>query len=81
METVCNSSQVRPASSRTSSSRSPRIYTPGIARDHGYRIDVLGEERFAGASVRYADATQGSLSGPVRHSRGRQLRLVDDDHG
>jgi tRNA (mo5U34)-methyltransferase len=29
----------------------PGIYTPGIARDHGYRLSVLGADRFAGRSV------------------------------
>jgi hypothetical protein len=29
----------------------PGIYTPGIARDHGYRLAVLGADRFAGRSV------------------------------
>lgn len=26
----------------------PGIYTPGIARDHGYRLAALGADRFAG---------------------------------
>ncbi len=30
---------------------SPGIYTPGIARDHRYRMPALGTERFAGRSV------------------------------
>ena len=29
----------------------PGIYTPGIARDHGYRLAVLRADRFAGRSV------------------------------
>ena len=29
----------------------PGVYTPGIARDHGYRLGVLGADRFAGRSV------------------------------
>ena len=29
----------------------PGVYTPGIARDHGYRLAVLGADRFAGRSV------------------------------
>src|SRR5256884_6205581 len=28
----------------------PGVYTPGIARDHGYRLAVLGADRFAGRS-------------------------------
>ena len=27
------------------------IYPPGIARDHGYRLGVLGADRFAGRNV------------------------------
>lgn len=29
----------------------PGVYTPGIARDHGYRLVVLDADRFAGRSV------------------------------
>src|SRR6478736_2736260 len=29
----------------------PGVYTPGIARDHGYPLPVLGADRFAGRSV------------------------------
>ena len=29
----------------------PGVYTPGIARDHRYRVPALGRERFAGRSV------------------------------
>lgn len=29
----------------------PGVYTPGIARDHRYRIPALGRDRFAGRSV------------------------------
>jgi hypothetical protein len=29
----------------------PGVYTAGIARDHGYRLAVLGADRFAGRSV------------------------------
>jgi tRNA (mo5U34)-methyltransferase len=29
----------------------PGVYTPGIARDHGYRLPVLTADRFAGRSV------------------------------
>src|SRR6476659_9274531 len=28
----------------------PGVYTPGIARDHGYRLAVLGANRLAGAA-------------------------------
>jgi len=33
----------------------PGIYTPGIARDHGYRLGVLGEDRFAERNEQYVD--------------------------
>lgn len=29
----------------------PGIYTPGVARDHGYRLPAIGVHRFAGRSV------------------------------
>ena len=34
-----------------SRSAAPGIYTPGMARDHGYRLPVLPADRFAGRSV------------------------------
>jgi Domain of unknown function (DUF1918) len=37
----------------------PGIYTPGIARDHGYRLAVLGADRFAGRSVLDVSAFDG----------------------
>ena len=33
------------------SALAPGIYTPGIVRDHGYRVAVLGADRFTGRSV------------------------------
>ena len=36
----------------------PGIYTPGIARDHGYRLPVMGVDRLAGRRV-LADAPYG----------------------
>jgi tRNA (mo5U34)-methyltransferase len=38
------------------------IYTPGIARDHGYRHAVLGADRFAGRSVLDVGAFDGFCS-------------------
>ena len=40
----------------------PGIYTPGIARDHGYRLAVLGADRFAGRSVLDVGAFDGFYS-------------------
>ena len=42
----------------------PGIYTPGIARDHGYRLAVLGANRFAGRSVLDVGAFDGFYSFP-----------------
>jgi hypothetical protein len=53
----------------------PGIYTPGIARDHGYRLAVLGADRFAGRSVLDVGAFDGFYSlprgGPRRAARCR----------
>ena len=57
----------------------PRIYTPGIARDHGYRIDVLGEERFAGASVLDVGAFDGFYSFLAEARRARRVVAVDNE--
>jgi hypothetical protein len=38
------------------------IYTPGIARDHGYRLAVLGADRFTGRSVLDVGAFDGFSS-------------------
>jgi tRNA (mo5U34)-methyltransferase len=40
----------------------PGIYTPGIARDHGYRLAVLGSDRFAGRRVLDVGAFDGFYS-------------------
>ena len=53
----------------------PGIYTPGIARDHGYRLAVLGADRFAGRSVLDVGAFDGFYSflaeAPVRGALSR----------
>jgi tRNA (mo5U34)-methyltransferase len=40
----------------------PGVYTPGVARDHGYRLTVLGADRFAGRSVLDVGAFDGFYS-------------------
>ena len=40
----------------------PGVYTPGIARDHSYRLVVLGADRFAGRSVLDVGAFDGFYS-------------------
>ena len=44
----------------------PGVYTPGIARDHGYRLAVLGADRFAGRSVLEVGAFDGSTASSRR---------------
>jgi len=43
-------------------SRLRRVYTPGIARDHGYHLAVLGVDRFCGRSVLDVGAFDGFYS-------------------
>ena len=40
----------------------PGVYTPGIARDHGYRLRMFGTDRFAGRSVLDVGAFDGFYS-------------------
>ncbi len=40
----------------------PGVYTPGVARDHGYRVKVLDEDRFAARSVLDVGAFDGFYS-------------------
>jgi tRNA (mo5U34)-methyltransferase len=40
----------------------PGIYTPGIARDHGYRLAALDADRFADRSVLDVGAFDGFYS-------------------
>lgn len=39
-----------------------RIYTPGTARDHGYRLSLFDGDRFAGRSVLDVGAFDGFYS-------------------
>jgi tRNA (mo5U34)-methyltransferase len=43
-------------------SLAPGVYTPGVARDHGYRVPALDAERFAGRSVLDVGAFDGFYS-------------------
>jgi len=57
----------------------PGIYTPGIARDHGYRLKVLGEDRFAGRSVLDVGAFDGFYSFLAEHRGARRVVAVDNE--
>jgi tRNA (mo5U34)-methyltransferase len=57
----------------------PGIYTPGIARDHGYRLPLLGADRFAGRSVLDIGAFDG-FYGFLAEARGaRRVVAVDNE--
>ena len=57
----------------------PGIYTPGIARDHGYRLPLLGPDRFAGRSVLDIGAFDG-FYGFLAEARGaRRVVAVDNE--
>ena len=50
----------------------PGVYTPGIARDHGYRLAVLDADRFAGrTSARSMASTAFSRRPSVRGALSR----------
>jgi tRNA (mo5U34)-methyltransferase len=57
----------------------PGVYTPGIARDHGYRIPVLGEDRFAGRSVLDVGAFDGFYSFLAEARGARRVVSVDNE--
>jgi len=57
----------------------PGIYTPGIARDHGYHLPLLGPDRFAGRSVLDIGAFDG-FYGFLAEARGaRRVVAVDNE--
>ena len=58
---------------------SPGIYTPGIARDHGYRLPVLGADRFAGRSVLDVGAFDGFYSFLAEGRGARRVVAVDNE--
>ncbi len=57
----------------------PGIYTPGTARDHGYRLAVLGPDRFAGRSVLDVGALDGFYSFLAEVRGARRVVAVDND--
>ncbi|MDX6704925.1 MAG: tRNA (mo5U34)-methyltransferase [Solirubrobacteraceae bacterium] len=57
----------------------PGIYTPGIARDHGYRLGVLGDDRFAGRSVLDVGAFDGFYSFLAERRGARRVVAVDNE--
>ena len=57
----------------------PGIYTPGIARDHGYRLAVLGSDRFAGRSVLDVGAFDGFYSFLAEVRGARRVVAVDNE--
>jgi tRNA (mo5U34)-methyltransferase len=57
----------------------PGIYTPGIARDHGYRLAVLGTDRFAGRSVLDVGAFDGFYSFLAEARGARRVVAVDNE--
>ena len=56
----------------------PGIYTPGIARDHGYRLAVLGADRFAGRSVLDVGAFDGFYSFLAEARGARRVVAVEN---
>ncbi len=57
----------------------PGIYTPGIARDHGYRLAVIGTDRFAGRSVLDVGAFDGFYSFLAEARGARRVVAVDNE--
>jgi tRNA (mo5U34)-methyltransferase len=57
----------------------PGVYTPGIARDHGYRLAVLGADRFAGRSVLDIGAFDGFYSFLAEVRGARRVVAVDNE--
>jgi tRNA (mo5U34)-methyltransferase len=57
----------------------PGVYTPGIARDHGYRLAVLEADRFAGRSVLDVGAFDGFYSFLAERRGARRVVAVDNE--
>ena len=55
------------------------IYTPGIARKHGYRLAVLGADRFAGRSVLDVGVFDGFYSFLAEARGARRVVAVDNE--
>ncbi len=58
---------------------SPGVYTPGIARDHRYRLPVLGADRFAGRSVLDVGTFDGFYSFLAEQRGARRVVAVDNE--
>ncbi len=58
---------------------SPGIYTPGIARDHGYRLPALEAERLAGRSVLDIGTFDGFYSFLAEARGARRVVAVDNE--
>ena len=57
----------------------PGVYTPGIARDHGYRLAVLDPERFTGRSVLDVGAFDGFYSFLAERRGASRVVAVDNE--
>jgi tRNA (mo5U34)-methyltransferase len=55
------------------------VYTPGIARDHGYRLEVLGADRCCGRSVLDVGAFDGFYSFLAEARGARRVVAVDNE--
>ena len=55
------------------------VYTPGIARDHGYRLAVLGADRFAGRRVLDVGAFDGFYSFVAERRGAARVVAVDNE--
>ncbi|MEO5743644.1 MAG: DUF1698 domain-containing protein [Terracoccus sp.] len=58
---------------------SPGVYTPGIARDHGYRLPLLHADRFAGRSVLDIGTFDGFYSFLAESCGARRVVAVDNE--
>ena len=57
----------------------PGVYTPGIARDHGYRLPLLDANRFAGRSVLDIGTFDGFYSFLAEHRGAHRVVAVDNE--
>jgi tRNA (mo5U34)-methyltransferase len=57
----------------------PGLYTPGVARDHGYRMSILDRDRFAGRSVLDVGAFDGFYSFLAEAQGARRVVAVDNE--
>lgn len=57
----------------------PGIYTPGIARDHGYRLRLLEDDRFMGRSVLDVGTFDGFYSFLAEQRGARRVVAVDNE--